>query len=395
MSRTGSLAEGRGCSLSLTADGLVCQIDRKHAVTLPLAPAAERERAGRALLRRLQERPRELAALLERGAAGIAALLPERPPWREAAGRDGGRGDGSYGGSGSDRDGSDSSSSGDGGYSGGNGGRGGDSYGDSCSDRDGSDSSSSGNGGYSGGNGGRGDGRGGGSYGDSDGGSSGGGSEGDSSGGSDGSDSSSGGNGGDSGGNGGDSGIDGGSGGKGGGSSDGSSGDSGGVRCACGVPGCARAAEAVSAAEAAWARNAVLRLKALGWTAETLAAAVWDAWAAAAPLPDPEAALRRAAGPREGERRASGPGGGAALAEWLAEAAEQGRLHEPGPEFHDIGVELGRPDAAGEPPGGPDPAPWAALLPGVPGAAQGLALVAAQVRQRAERLGAPLRGRPR
>lgn len=366
MSRAGSLTEGRGCSLSLTADGLICQIDGKHAVTLPLAPAAERERAGRALLRRLQERPRELAALLERGAAGIAALLPERPPWREAAGREGSGGSG-YGGSGSDRDGSDSSSSGDGGYSGGNGGRG--------------------------------DGRGGGSYGDSDGGSSGGGSEGDSSGGSDGSDSSSGGNGGDSGGNGGDSGIDGGSSGKGGGSSDGSSGEggsnSGGVRCACGVPGCARAAEAVAAAEAAWARNAVLRLKALGWTAETLAAAVWDAWAAAAPLPDPEAALRRAAGPREGERRASGPGGGAALAEWLAEAAEQGRLHEPGPEFHDIGVELGRPDAAGEPPGGPDPAPWAALLPGVPGAAQGLALVAAQVRQRAERLGALLRGRPR
>lgn len=370
MSRAESLAEGRGCSLSLTADGLVCQIDGKHAVTLPLAPAAERERAGRALLRRLQERPRELAALLERGAAGIAALLPERPPWREAAGREGSGGSG-YGGSGSDRDGNDSSSSGDGGYSGGS----------------------------DGGDGGRGDGSGGGSYGDSDG-----------------SDSSSGGNGGDSGGNGGDSGSDGSnesgsdgvsggsSSGKGGGSSDGgsnsgrgdgSSGDSGGVRCACGVPGCARAAEAVAAAEAAWARNAVLRLKALGWTAETLAAAVWDAWAAAAPLPDPEAALRRAAGPREGERRASGPGGGAALAEWLAEAAEQGRLHEPGPEFHDIGVELGRPDAAGEPPGGPDPAPWAALLPGVPGAAQGLALVAAQVRQRAERLGAPLRGRPR
>ncbi|MGG1931967.1 hypothetical protein [Paenibacillus macerans] len=333
MSRAGSLTEGRGCSLSLTADGLICQIDGKHAVTLPLAPAAERERAGRALLRRLQERPRELAALLERGAAGIAALLPERPPWREAAGRDGGGG--SYGDS-------------DGGSSGGS---------------DGSDSSSSGDGGYSGGNSGES--------------------------GSDGSN---------------ESGSDGGSGGsssgKGGGSSDGSSNSGGGdgssgVRCACGVPGCARAAEAVAAAEAAWARNAVLRLKALGWTTETLAAAVWDAWAAAAPLPDPEAALRRAAGPREGERRASGPGGGAALAEWLAEAAEQGRLHEPGPEFHDIGVELGRPDAAGEPPGGPDPAAWAALLPGVPGAAQGLALVAAQVRQRAERLAAPLRGRPR
>ncbi|MGZ7443313.1 hypothetical protein [Paenibacillus sp. TH7-28] len=380
MSRAASLAEGREFSLSLTADGLICKIGGEHAVTLPLAPAAERERAGRALLRRLQEQPRALAALLERGAAGIAALLPERPPWREAGAWAGGDGNGS-GGRGSS----------DGGSSGGIGGGGRGSSGGGSNGRGNGDSGDGGGSSSEGSSGGGSNGRGNGDSGDGGGSSS----EG-SSGGGRGNGSNVGGSG-DSGGSSGEgssgSGSDGGSG---EGSGDSGSISGGRVRCACGAPGCARAAEAIAAAEAAWARDAALRLKALGWTPEALAGAVWAAWAAAAPLPDPEAALRQAAGPREGERRASGPGGGgAALAEWLAEAAEQGRLHEPGPEFHDLGVELGRPDAAGEPPGGPDPAPWAALLPGVPGAAQGLALVAAQVRQRAERLAAPLRGKPR
>ncbi|WP_339301303.1 hypothetical protein NSQ80_03060 [Paenibacillus sp. FSL K6-2441] len=114
----------------------------------------------------------------------------------------------------------------------------------------------------------------------------------------------------------------------------------GGVRCACGDPGCARLAPALAAARAAWAADAELRLRQLGWTREALLAAVWAAWAAEAPLADAEAALRRAAGPRGARREAAGPGG-PPLAERLAEAAEQGRLHQPGPEFHDVDVELG------------------------------------------------------
>ncbi|MFR9711794.1 hypothetical protein ACL02P_20885 [Paenibacillus sp. MB22_1] len=168
----------------------------------------------------------------------------------------------------------------------------------------------------------------------------------------------------------------------------------GGVRCACGDPGCARLAPALAAARAAWAADAELRLRQLGWTREALLAAVWAAWAAEAPLADAEAALRRAAGPREGARREAAGPGGPPLAERLAEAAEQGRLHQPGPEFHDVDVELGPagPPAAGkQPPAGTDPAPWAALLPGVRGAATGLSLVAERVMQRAEELAAPLR----
>lgn len=172
----------------------------------------------------------------------------------------------------------------------------------------------------------------------------------------------------------------------------------GGLRCACGDPGCARLAPALAAARAAWAADAELRLRRLGWTREALLAAVWAAWAAEAPLADAEAALRRAAGPREGARREAAGPGGQPLAERLAEAAEQGRLHQPGPEFHDVDVELGPAGpaaAAGAQPPGPDPAPWAALLPGVRGAATGLSLVAERVMQRAEELAAPLRSRPR
>lgn len=167
------------------------------------------------------------------------------------------------------------------------------------------------------------------------------------------------------------------------------------TRCACGDPACAWVAPVQAAIAAAWASGAAERLRLLGWTREALLAAVWAAWAAAAPLADAEAALRRAAGPRERERRPAAGPLGQVLAERLAEAAEQGRLHEPAPEFHDVDVELGPvgPAATGVPQG-PDPAPWAAMLPGVRGAATGLTLVASQVMQRAEELAATLRTKP-
>ncbi|MCK8489615.1 hypothetical protein M0651_20775, partial [Paenibacillus sp. MBLB2552] len=63
------------------------------------------------------------------------------------------------------------------------------------------------------------------------------------------------------------------------------------VRCACGDPGCAWRAPALAAARAAWAADAELRLRRLGWMREALLAAVWAAWAAEAPLADAEAAL--------------------------------------------------------------------------------------------------------
>ncbi|MEK5479832.1 hypothetical protein NYE70_23325 [Paenibacillus sp. FSL R5-0407] len=178
--------------------------------------------------------------------------------------------------------------------------------------------------------------------------------------------------------------------------------------CTCGAPGCGHAERAMTYGDAAWAADAGLRLALLGWTPETLAAAVLDRWAALQPLPDPEEALRQAAGGPEAASR-GGAGDGPNIAEWLAEMAGQGRLHQPGPQFHDVKAalrELGSPAAAGEPAvpqagrpravepasasrePGPDSAPWAALLPGVSGAARGLSLVAGRVMERAAELAA-------
>ncbi|MNO65952.1 hypothetical protein D3C76_567290 [compost metagenome] len=140
-----------------------------------------------------------------------------------------------------------------------------------------------------------------------------------------------------------------------------------------------------------WQSDMSLQLALLGWTKESLIAAVWEAWAQAAPLPDVELALLEAVGqPEEPMRGASNEG--PSIAEWLAEMAEQGRLHLPGPQIHDVEVELRIVEQGSEPAASAaQAAELAALLPGVPGAAKGLGLVAAGVMQRAERLAAPLR----
>ncbi|RCX13592.1 hypothetical protein DFP94_12039 [Fontibacillus phaseoli] len=170
--------------------------------------------------------------------------------------------------------------------------------------------------------------------------------------------------------------------------------------CSCGAYGCGHAELAMAYGDAAWASDAGLRLALLGWTPEALAAAVLDRWAALQPLPDPEEALRQVAGGPEAPPRGAA-GEGPNIAEWLAEMAGQGRLHLPGPQFHDVKADLQHLQRArrssveqGREPG-PDSAPWAALLPGVSGAARGLSLVAARVMERAAELAAAGRKKPR
>ncbi|MOA44370.1 hypothetical protein D3C78_1666390 [compost metagenome] len=74
--------------------------------------------------------------------------------------------------------------------------------------------------------------------------------------------------------------------------------------------------------------------------------------------------------------------------------ADQGKLHQPGPQFHDVEIRL---DCYATE-AGKEPEvlialkeQTATLLPGVFGAAKGLGLVANGVMQRAEELAAPLR----
>ncbi|MNN22969.1 hypothetical protein D3C81_1363520 [compost metagenome] len=140
-----------------------------------------------------------------------------------------------------------------------------------------------------------------------------------------------------------------------------------------------------------WKNDMSLQLALLDWTKESLIAAVWEAWAQVIPLPDAELALQEAVGQPE-EPPHSSANEGPSIAEWLAEMAEQGRLHLPGPQIHDVEIGLRIVEQGSEPVNdAAQVAELAALLPGVPGAAKGMSLVAAGVMQRAEQIAAPLR----
>lgn len=161
-------------------------------------------------------------------------------------------------------------------------------------------------------------------------------------------------------------------------------------RCGCcAEEPCGHAKQAASEGAAAWrAATPEQRLRLLGWTREALLAAVLAAWAEAQPLPDAAEALRAALGPLTSEARART--GGPSSAEWLAEMAEQGALHAPGPQFHDVRIDL---DAAAEPLPSDEEA-MAKLLPGVRGASKGLGLVREGVMQRAAELARQLGHKP-
>lgn len=166
--------------------------------------------------------------------------------------------------------------------------------------------------------------------------------------------------------------------------------------CTCGAHECGHGADAMARGDAAWAADAGLRLALLGWTPDTLAAAALDRWSAMKPLPDPEEALRQAAGGPEYAPGSAGANGGPALAEWLADMAGQGRLHQPGPDYHDVAEELHEALRHIVKPGpGPDPVPWATMLPGVRGAAKGLSLVAGRVTERAAEAAGDIIKKPR
>ncbi|MNJ32928.1 hypothetical protein D3C77_276060 [compost metagenome] len=126
---------------------------------------------------------------------------------------------------------------------------------------------------------------------------------------------------------------------------------------------------------------------------------MFAAWAEAKPLPDAEEALRAALGPLKEEARARS--GGPSIAEWLAEMAEQGSMHAPGPQVHDVQIRL---DTVEPPPstkaasaaaGAPSTEALARLLPGVRGAAKGLGLVREGAMKRAEELARTLRSKLR
>ncbi|USB33747.1 hypothetical protein [Paenibacillus sp. YPG26] len=152
--------------------------------------------------------------------------------------------------------------------------------------------------------------------------------------------------------------------------------------CSCAASGCAHVAAAAKLAAAQWKAAPQLRLAALGLAPQRLQGAVFAAWAADAPAGAsdlPAAAARRSDAGSRAERQ------GPALAEWLAEAAEQDRLHVPGPQFHDVKISLTSEEE--QPAPAADAQAWAELLPGIPGAAAGVRRIEARLMERTREQG--------
>ncbi|WP_143021576.1 hypothetical protein [Paenibacillus sp. OK060] len=142
--------------------------------------------------------------------------------------------------------------------------------------------------------------------------------------------------------------------------------------CTCGRPRCAHAAAAERAVAARFAAEPLLQLAHAGLPREVLLAGVLGSWAEEL-AHDPSGPGRAAE--TAGRPQARGGEGGAAVGEWIAEAAADGAMHQPGPGFGAVKVRLAQP---GKPPATPE---LAALLPGVPATA-GLALIRERVAAR-------------
>lgn len=164
-----------------------------------------------------------------------------------------------------------------------------------------------------------------------------------------------------------------------------------GVVCSCGELNCNHKVEALKYADNMWEKQPDLRLRMLGLSREGLLAAVLNNWAAVEPLENAEEALLRYVGGHS-EEQTRAQGSGPNIAEWLAEVAEMGRLHQPGPQFHDVQIHLDPLDESRDPV--TSPVPWKQLLPHVFSASKGYSLISTGVKQRAEKLAASLRKQP-
>ena len=129
------------------------------------------------------------------------------------------------------------------------------------------------------------------------------------------------------------------------------------MACTCGRPGCAHAAAAERAVAARLAAEPLLQLAHAGLPREALLAGVLGAWADEL-AHDPSGPGRAAE--TAGRPQVRGGEGGAAVGEWIAEAAADGAMHQPGPGFGAVEVRLAQP---GKPPALSE---LTALLPGVP-----------------------------
>ncbi|MEC0091535.1 hypothetical protein [Paenibacillus macquariensis] len=108
--------------------------------------------------------------------------------------------------------------------------------------------------------------------------------------------------------------------------------------CHCGNPNCEEMITVRKYAEQQLSADPVMRLTLMGLPRKELLSGVFGVWSAAI-IPKAKEFAGVEASLIE-EKGKSGPSPG----EWLAEAAEQGRLHEPGPLFREVTLKLTPPE---------------------------------------------------
>lgn len=147
------------------------------------------------------------------------------------------------------------------------------------------------------------------------------------------------------------------------------------VKCNCGKDDCEHRQAAIEYVYLAWQQNPWIGLQAVGWNKESLSAAVFANWSAASPLSNQEQVLEKLAGPPI--KAVTRAGSNSGIAEWLADMADQGHLHTPGPHLNEIEMKLtGQQTQLDQ---------WQELLPQVKGVAASLTMIINEVKKNTHR----------
>lgn len=134
--------------------------------------------------------------------------------------------------------------------------------------------------------------------------------------------------------------------------------------CTCGVTNCEEGLFIREYAEQQLLTDPIMRLCLMGLPRQELLSSVFGAWSSLTFQDAKETAAVEAS--LTEEKGKSGPSPG----EWLAEAAEQGRMHEPGPLFRDVTLNLNPPEDSEL-----HPDDWNSVLPGSPGVQKALRMI--------------------
>lgn len=144
------------------------------------------------------------------------------------------------------------------------------------------------------------------------------------------------------------------------------------VKCNCGIEDCEHRQAAIEYVNLAWQQNPWFGLQAVGWNKGLLSKAVFANWSAASPLSNAEQVLEKLAGPPI--KAVARAGSNSGIAEWLADMADQGHLHTPGPHLNEIEPKLtGQQTQLDQ---------WQELLLQVKGVAPSLALIINEVKKK-------------